>query len=167
MFVTVNGYGYQRFDWPNIVKDVDARKKRNEGAVPVTEEEIEAAEFQAFEKELTQQKKNARTAAVADIHPFRESLNEADRAMFEDWYAEQTAQNIDALITVPESESPTFIAFNRTEQCDAVLQKWFDYTKPRLEGVAEKYRATDYKSASAQELYDAICDMAIEEEILD
>ena len=163
MFVTVNGYGYQRFDWPNIVKDVDARKKRNEGAVPVTEEEIEAAEFQAFEKELTQQKKNARTAAVADIQPFRESLNEADRAMFEDWYAEQTAQNIDALITVPESESPTFIAFNRTEQCDAVLQKWFDYTKPRLEGVAEKYRATDYKSASAQELYDAICDMAIEE----
>ena len=83
--------------------------------------------------------------------------------MFEEWYAEQTAENIDALITIPESESPTFIAFNRTEQCDAVLQKWFDYTKPRLEGVAEKYRAMDYKNASAQELYDAICDMAIEE----
>ncbi len=163
MFVTVNGYGYQRFDWPNIVKDMDARKKRNEGAVPVTEEEIEAAEFQAFEKELTLRKKNARTAAVADIQPFRESLAEADRAMFEEWYAEQTAQNIDALITIPESENPTFIAFNRTEQNDAVLQKWFDYTKPRLEGVAEKYRAMDYKSASAQELYDAICDMAIEE----
>ena len=163
MFVTVNGYGYQRFDWPNIVKDMDARKKRNEGAVPVTEEEIEAAEFQAFEKELTQRKKDARTAAVADIQPFRESLNEADRAMFEEWYAEQTAENIDALITIPESESPTFIAFNRTEQCDAVLQKWFDYTKPRLEGIADKYRAMDYKSASAQELYDAICDMAIEE----
>ena len=30
--------------------------------------------------------------------------------MFEEWYAEQTAENIDALITVPESESPTFIA---------------------------------------------------------
>ncbi|MBU29227.1 MAG: hypothetical protein CMD54_03820 [Gammaproteobacteria bacterium] len=163
MFVTVNGYGYQRFDWPNIVKDMDARKKRNEGAVPVTEEEIEAAEFQAFEKELMQRKKDARTAAVADIQPFRESLNEADRAMFEEWYAEQTTQNIDALITIPESENPTFIAFNRTEQNDAVLQKWFDYTKPRLEGVAEKYRAMDYKSASAQELYDAICDMAIEE----
>ncbi|GIR82430.1 MAG: hypothetical protein CM15mP84_01780 [Cellvibrionales bacterium] len=83
--------------------------------------------------------------------------------MFEEWYAEQTAENIDALITIPESESPTFIAFNRTEQCDAVLQKWFDYTKPRLEGIADKYRAMDYKSASAQELYDAICDMAIEE----
>ncbi|GIR82429.1 MAG: hypothetical protein CM15mP84_01770 [Cellvibrionales bacterium] len=26
MFVTVNGYGYQRFDWPNIVKDMDARR---------------------------------------------------------------------------------------------------------------------------------------------
>ena len=42
--------------------------------------------------------------------------------MFEEWYAEQTAENIDALITIPESESPTFIAFNRTEQCDAVLR---------------------------------------------
>ena len=26
--------------------------------------------------------------------------------MFEDWYAEQTAQNIDALITVPEEVEP-------------------------------------------------------------
>ena len=44
-----------------------------------------------------------------------------------------------------------------------MLQKWFDYTKPRLEGVAEKYRATDYKSASLKSSTDAICDMAIEE----
>ena len=119
MFVTVNGYGYQRFDWPNIVKDVDARKKRNEGAVPVTEEEIEAAEFQAFEKELTQQKKT-RALRLWRIQPFWESLNEADRATFEDWYAEQTAQNIDALITVPESESPRLlrsIALSNVMRC--------------------------------------------------
>ena len=36
--------------------------------------EIEAAEFQAFEKELTQRKKDARTAAVANIQPFERAL---------------------------------------------------------------------------------------------
>ncbi|MGI9220578.1 MAG: PEP/pyruvate-binding domain-containing protein, partial [Woeseiaceae bacterium] len=163
MFVTVNGYGYQRFDWPNIVKDMDARKKRNEGIAPVTEEEIEAAEFQAFEKELAKQKKDARSVAVADLEPFRESLNDEDRAAFESWYAEQTDEDIDAVITMPRSENPTYIAFNRTEQNDAVLKKWYDYTQPRLVGVAEKYRAMDIKKASASELYDAIYDMGIEE----
>lgn len=163
MFVTVNGYGYQRFDWPNIIKDMEARKKRNEGIAPVTEEEIEAAEFQAFAKELAQQKKNARSAAVADLDPFRESLNNEDLAAFEAWYAEHADADTDALITMPISENPTYIAFNRTEQNDAVLKKWYDYTQPRLASVAEKYRAMDIKKASASELYDAIHTMGIEE----
>lgn len=163
MFVTVNGYGYQRFDWPNIVKDMDARKKRNEGIAPVTAEEIEAAEFQAFEKELAKQKKDARSVAVADLEPFRKSLNDEDRTAFETWYAEQTDDDIDALITMPRSDNPTYIAFNRTDQNDAVLKKWYDYTQPRLVSVAEKYRAMNIKQASASELYDAIYDMGIEE----
>lgn len=163
MFVTVNGYGYQRFDWPNIVADMEARKKRNEGFVPVTEEEIEAAEYQAFSKELKEAKANARNSAVGDIEPFRKDLSEEDRAAFDAWYAEQTADNIDSLITMPESENPTYIAFNRTAQNDAVLKKWFEYTKPRLEGVADKWRDFDVTTATAEELYQGICEMAIEE----
>ena len=34
MFVTVNGYGYQRFDWPNIVKDMELRRKKNKEIKP-------------------------------------------------------------------------------------------------------------------------------------
>ncbi|HBK19124.1 MAG TPA: hypothetical protein DDZ38_10825, partial [Gammaproteobacteria bacterium] len=30
MFVTVNGYAYQRFDWPQIIKDVEERRKRKD-----------------------------------------------------------------------------------------------------------------------------------------
>ena len=163
MFVTVNGYGYQRFDWPSIVKDMETLKKRNEGAGPVTDEEIEAAEFQAFAKEIEELKANARTSAVADITPFREDLGDEDRAAFDAWRAEQTADNIDALITMPESDNSTYVAFNHTAQNNAVLKKWFEYTKPRLESVAEKWRALNVATASANELFTAICEMGIEE----
>ena len=33
MFVTVNGYAYQRFDWPQIIKEADQRKQQQQTAV--------------------------------------------------------------------------------------------------------------------------------------
>ena len=48
MFVTVNGYAYQRFDWPAIIKEADRRKRLNQSNQAVSEDEIEAAEYKAF-----------------------------------------------------------------------------------------------------------------------
>ncbi len=163
MFVTVNGYGYQRFDWPMIVKDMEQRKKKKEGFVPVTEEEIEAAEFEAFADQMKAQKEKARTSAVSDIPHFRADLDETDRQEFDRWHAEQNSDDIDALITMPESDASTYIAFNHTAQNDQVLKKWFEYTKPRLEGVAEKWRALNVVEASSDKLFEGVCEMGIEE----
>lgn len=163
MFVTVNGYGYQRFDWPMIVQDMEQRKKKKEGFVPVTEEEIEAAEFQAFADQMKEQKEKARTSAVSDVPHFRADLDETDREVFDTWYAEQNTDNIDALITMPESDASTYVAFNHTAQNDPILKKWFEYTKPRLEGVAEKWRALNVEEASSDKLFEGICEMGIEE----
>ena len=46
MFVTLNGFAYQRFDWPQIIAVADRRRKRREPQ-PISEEDIEAAEFKA------------------------------------------------------------------------------------------------------------------------
>jgi pyruvate,water dikinase len=64
---------------------------------------------------------------------------------------------------MPKSDNPTYIAFNHTAQNDAVLKKWYEYTKPRLEGVAEKWRAVDVSQAADEELFAGIREMGIEE----
>ncbi|MEL7186608.1 MAG: PEP-utilizing enzyme, partial [Pseudomonadota bacterium] len=55
------------------------------------------------------------------------------------------------------------IAFNHTAQNDKVLKYWYDVTKPRLEGVAEKWRAVDISDASDDTLLEGIVEMGMEE----
>lgn len=160
MFVTINGYAYQRFDWPQIFAEAEAREKRNEA---VTEAEIEAAEYSAINDLLRKSRAAAAENAGADIEPFRESLCEADRAAFDEWRASQDQGNVDALITLPESDNPTYVAFNNTAANDKQLQGWFEKTKPRLEATADKWRALDIKSASETQLLEGIVELGIEE----
>ncbi|GIS19033.1 MAG: hypothetical protein CM15mP120_09490 [Pseudomonadota bacterium] len=119
MFVTINGYAYQRFDWPQIFAEAEARQKRNEG---VSEEEIEAAEYNAMNDLIRKSREAAAEHAGADIDPFRESLSDADRAAFDEWRSTQNIENLDALITMPESKNPTYIAFGNTTANDAQLK---------------------------------------------
>jgi pyruvate,water dikinase len=163
MFVTVNGYGYQRFDWPQIIKDMEARRKKNKGVKPVSEEAIEAAEYKAFEDHLKRLKANAANTAAADIEPFRNDLSEDDRTAFDAWRDSQSGKDLDARITMPASDNPTYVAFNHTTQNDAQLKKWYEGAKPRLEGVAEKWRTVDAAKASDEELLAGIREMGIEE----
>ena len=160
MFVTINGYAYQRFDWPQIFAEAEARQKRNEG---VSEEEIEAAEYNAMNDLIRKSREAAAEHAGADIDPFRESLSDADRAAFDEWRSTQNIENLDALITMPESKNPTYIAFGNTTANDAQLKSWFDKTKPRLEATAQKWRAFDIKSATEGELLEGIVELGIEE----
>jgi pyruvate,water dikinase len=163
MFVTINGFAYQRFDWPQIIKDMDAREKRNKGLKAVSEEAIEAAEYKAFHNHIKKLKADAANSAAPDIKPFRDDLNDDDRAAFDAWRENQDGEGIEARITMPESTNPTYIAFNHTAQNDAVLKRWYDLTKPRLEGTADKWRAVDVSRASDEDLLAGICEMGIEE----
>ena len=163
MFVTVNGYAYQRFDWPQIIKEADQRKQQQEGSLGISEEAIEAAEYSAFAEQIKKSKAAARDAAVADLEPFREQLADDDRANYDAWYAAQNQDDLDYLIVLPESKNPTYIAFNNTTINDNQLKSWHEQTLPRLEGVAEKWRTLDVQTADAGTLLAAVVEMGIEE----
>ena len=64
---------------------------------------------------------------------------------------------------MPVSDNPTFIAFNHTAQNDAVLNRWYELTKPRLEGTANKWRAVIPLEATDEGLLAGICELGIEE----
>ena len=163
MFVTVNGYAYQRFDWPQIIKEADERKRQQGETIAITEEEIEAAEYSAFAEQIKKSKEAAKDAAIADLKPFKEQLSAADRASFDAWYETQDEDQVDSLIVLPESNNPTYIAFNNTSVNDKQLKSWYDETLPRLEGVAEKWRTLDVQATDDATLLSAVVEMGIEE----
>ena len=163
MFVTVNGYAYQRFDWPQIIKEADERSQKKQQVRAISEEEIEAAEYSAFAEQIQKSKAAAREAAISDLEPFREQLSDQERLAYDAWHADQTQADLDDLIVLPESNNPTYIAFNNTTVNDNQLKSWHEETLPRLEGVAEKWRQLDIKEASDEKLLAAIVEMGIEE----
>ncbi len=163
MFVTLNGYAYQRFDWPAIHSNLEARRERNKDPQAVSEQDIEAAEYAAFKGDLLKLKDSLADAAAGDVDLLRNDMTETDRVVFDQWYGEQTDANINSRISMPESENPTYVAFSNTKQNDAQLKYWYEKTLPRLENVADKWLKLDVASASDEELFDGICELAIEE----
>ena len=100
---------------------------------------------------------------MPDLQPFKESLSDADREAFSQWYLDNEVDGLDAMITMPESNNPTYIAFNHTAQNDRQLKSWYEDSQPRLEAVATKWRVLDVSTATCETLLAAIVDMGIEE----
>ena len=84
MFVTVNGYGYQRFDWPQLHEYMaDLREQGEQGTV--SEEEIEAMEHAVWGPEQDKLVAGLTDQAVSDVDPFRASLSDDERQAFDNW----------------------------------------------------------------------------------
>ena len=157
LFVTVNGYGYMRFDH-QIIHDMNIEKIKD-----LSEEEIEAEDFKMMRKYSADAYARVSTMAVSDVKIFQEELKPEDRKLFDEWYEESGREEIDGILTIPYPDYPTFIAFNHTTWNNKILKRWFEYTKPRLENVAKKWKEINISNASNQTLLDGITEMGIEE----
>ena len=178
MFIAVNGYAYQRFDF-QIVHD----QAREKGLLPVDDAEIDAAEIAAEqqhaagskdgktdpkkESEIERLRREAietdRRVRERDIEMFREDLSLADREAFDSWRAAESSENLAVRITMPKSKNPTYVAFNNSEWNDRQLGEWFKVTHPRLQSIREKWSQVDPKTASDEQLLEGIQEMGIEE----
>ena len=157
LFVTVNGYGYMRFDH-QIIHDMNIEKIKD-----LSEEEIEAEDFKMMRKYSADAYARVSTMAVSDVKIFQEELKSEDRKLFDEWYEKSGREEIDGILTIPYPDYPTFIAFNHTTWNNKILKRWFEYTKPRLENVAKKWKEINISNASNQTLLDGITEMGIEE----
>lgn len=178
MFIAVNGYAYQRFDF-QIVHD----QAREKGLLPVDDAAIDAAEMAAEkqhaaglkgakpdtkkESEIERLRREAietdRLVRERDIEMFREDLSLADREAFDTWRAAESSENFAIRMTMPESKNPTYVAFNNSEWNDRQLGEWFKVTHPRLQSIREKWSKVDPKTASDEQLLEGIREMGIEE----
>ena len=166
LFVTVNGYAYQRFDWPQLrVGRGDDGKERK----PVDDAEIDQAEYEAMEAErrkheeaMQARKLEQQERAEHDLAIFAEQLDAEERIAFNAWIAERSPEER-RTVTMPESKNPTYVAFNNTMMNDRQLKEWHEVTQPRLVGVGEKWKQLDVAAAADDELLAGICEMATEE----
>ena len=166
LFVTLNGYAYQRFDWPQFFTKGADEKPKGIADADLDKAEYDAA-MKAEERErqalLAKHKAQQRKQAEHDVGLFAKTLSEDDRAAFQTWRASQDRDDLAQAVTMPESDNPTFMAFNNTATNDRQLKEWHDVTRPRLVGIRDKWAKVDPTQASDRELLEGIRELAIEE----
>jgi pyruvate,water dikinase len=159
MFVTVNGYAYQRFDFPQVV-DV-----QNEIDKAVTEEEKEdviARIWQQWDDAYAQMRnKSDSTMEQHDLDLFLSELSSEDLEAFNEWAKKADIKDIAHEVTMPESKNPTYTAFNKTQVNEKQIRGWKEKAMPDLLATVEEWRRIDYKTAPDEDLLRGISEMAI------
>ncbi len=178
MFVTLHGYGYQRFDWPFIIQ---ARKERLAHAM--TEAEMDAAEYKAdvstlakpapkgdgpgekkkaeWVKSMAERQKGNAEQAQNDLDLFLDSLSSDDRKAYTDWADSAGIEDVAAIVTRPESQNPTFGAFFRTSVNENQIKGFYEWAKPNIVEQSDKWRKVDPGTASDEQLFEGLCELAI------
>jgi pyruvate,water dikinase len=154
MFVTLHGYAYQRADWPRFANR-DLKKN-------LSEEEIEAAERGAKEYIQTLVKHDPEMEKH-DLGLFLEALDAEDRKAFDAWASTAGIDDLAHQVTMPESDNPTYVAFNKTQVNEGVLRKWREETLPKLLGIIDRWKKVDLGAASDEELLRGIRELGIAE----
>ncbi len=159
IFVTMNGYAYQRADWPQL------QPKKDQVNREVTEADLEAEEQKAME---ALQKKKAAQGNVAeqeqhDLELMVADLPETERKAYRAFAKSQNLEDLAHQVTMPESRNPTYSFASKTAFNNKQLGEWHDVTMPRLKGIGEKWSKLDLSSASDEELLAGIREMGIEE----
>ena len=154
LFVTLNGYAYQRFDWPQIV--ADSASEPGSGAAS------EKRPPSVLERALQEGRARQRKQAEADLARFLASLPAAERTAFSAWAAEQDGA-VAFDVTLPASDHPTYTAFNNTAMNDRQLREWHEVTRPRLLAAEAKWRQLDVAAATDETLLAGIRELGIEE----
>lgn len=165
LFVTLNGYAYQRFDWPQFFA-----KGKDDKPMALGDADLDKAEYDAVAKEEERKQHAAAQQRIAaqsehaerDVELFAADLSAAERSTFRAWTARQDG-DVAVSVTMPKSENPTFSAFNNTAMNDRQVGEWHNVTRPRLVGVRDKWQRVDPATASDAKLLEGIREMGIEE----
>jgi hypothetical protein len=154
MFVTLHGYAYQRADWERFANR-DLKQQ-------LSEEEIEAAERDAKEYIQTLVKHDPELEEH-DLGLFLEALDTEDRKAFDAWASTAGIGDLAHQVTMPESDNPTYVAFNKTQVNEGVIKKWREETLPKLLGTVDRWKKVDLGAASDEELLRGIRELGIAE----
>ncbi len=157
MFVTVNGYAYQRFDFPQVVTIQD---EIDEALTGEEKDNIIKKIEERWVEEMAQAKKHDPTMEQHDLNLFLADLSTEDLKAYNEWAKTIDIKDIAYAVTMPESKNPTYIAFNKTKANEKQINGWKEKALPDLLATVEEWRNLDYKTASDEELLRGIRELA-------
>ena len=158
LFLTLNGFAYQRFDFPQVVGE----KPRTP-----TEEEMEAAERQAAveEQKANQARKDKDLTdgelEKEDLALFLAELSDADRQVFDAWSETLGINDVAHAVTMPDSKDISFTAGTKIKGNENFLREWREKTMPDIMATTEEWRALDATTASDEALLQGVTELAI------
>ena len=158
LFLTLNGFAYQRFDFPQVV---------GERPRAPTEEEMEAAERQAAveEQKANQAKKDKDLTdgelEKEDLALFLAELSDADRQVFDAWSETSGISDLAHAVTMPDSKDMSFTAGTKVKGNENFLREWREKTMPDIMATTEEWRALDATTASDETLLQGVTELAV------
>ncbi len=160
LFVTVNGYAYERFDFPRVVS---LQKEMDKASAGEGEEEIKARVEQKWEEMILQIKNKTYDPKMEqhDLDLFLAELSNEDSKAFNEWAKKADIKDIAHEVTMPESKNPNYIVFNKTQGNEKQIKEWREKTVPELLATVEEWRKIDYKTAPDEDLLRGIRELAI------
>ncbi|MHA2181694.1 MAG: PEP/pyruvate-binding domain-containing protein, partial [Promethearchaeota archaeon] len=159
MFVTVNGYAYQRFDFPQVV---DIQKEIDKAVTEEEKEEVITRIWQQWDDLYAQMRdKSDSTMEQHDYDLFLTELSSEDLEAFNEWAKDTDFKNIAHEVTMPESSNPTYTAFNKTQVNEKQISGWKEKAKPELLATVEEWRKINSKTASDEDLLRGISELAL------
>jgi len=160
LFVTLNGYAYERFDFPEVVslqKEIDKTSTGEE------KEEIKARVEQKWEEMILQIKNKTYDPKMEqhDLDLFLADLSNEDSKAFNEWAKKADIKDIAHEVTMPESKDPTYVAGNKTQVNEKQIKDWRERALPELLATGEEWRKIDFKTAPDEDLLRGICELTI------
>ena len=162
VFVTMNGFAYQRADWLQL------QPKKDQESREVTEEDLEAQEAALARQAEAAIKAQLQQQSIADheehdMELMVADLSEEDRKAFREFATSQNTDDLAHQVTMPKTETSVYMFASKTAFNDRQLAEWHDETMPRLRGIGEKWARLDLATASDEELLAGITEMGHEE----
>ena len=142
MFTTLHGFAFQIFG----------------SAAEKTDEEFRANLRRRRDEEAREPEVKAREAH--DLNLFLGSLSDDERGEFKAMAAALASDNLPHAITMPESDNPTYIAFNKTFTNDRQHKDFWDRALPELQGATRKWEAVDLAATDDEALLAGITELA-------
>lgn len=151
LFVTCNGFAFQRADWKGGNSDFN-----DPDAVGPEAEKRHWANVTRMKNEAA-----AKTGhlEVKDMALFRGELEPEERAAFDEMAAAYTGDNLAHELTLPPSQNPTYIANNKVDSNNERIEIWRNEAVTRLRAIADKCKALDVVNAQDDELLQAIVEL--------
>ena len=158
MFVTVNGFAYQRFDFPQVVSIQDEIDNA------LTEEEKEdkiARIWQEWDDSFAQIiKKSHPKMEQHDLDLFLAELSAEDLRSFNEWARKEDIKDFAHAMTMPESKYPAYVAGNKIEANEKQIKEWKERAMPELLATVEEWEKIDNKTISDEDLLKGIRELA-------